>query len=127
MLTGLGIILRLELDDKLFVNRSHKPGSELKDAIMGTDATRAWHQWRERKKFIASLRSSGPDAVIAFPNESAVFQQVFGKIQEEEQSITVQYTRPLNELAAWRRGQPTQETKEKPCLSLPCMTNPELC
>ena len=84
-----------ELKERLFTNKSKRPGDDLKEALRTDDDTLAWQAWHVAHDLIWQCCRPGPPLV--FPGEKELIRAMYDQIGKEEQVISPPYTRtPLD-------------------------------
>ena len=77
---GPGWYSPAELKERLFTNKSKRPGDDTKEALRTDGNTIAWQAWG-----------------LVFPGEKEIFRAMYAQVGEEEQVISPPYTRtPLD-------------------------------
>ena len=85
---GLGWYSLSEREERLFTNRSNRPGDDMKDELRTDGDPVAWQAWRTTQNQLWQLRQ--PDPPLEFPGEQGIFIDMCAQVREEEQSY------PLN-------------------------------
>ena len=92
---GPGWYSPAELKERLFTNKSNRPGDDTKEALRTDGNTAAWQAWYAAQNLIWQLCQPAPPLV--FPGEQEIFRAMYAQIGEEEQVISPPYTRtPLD-------------------------------
>ena len=92
---GPGWYSPAELKERLFTNKSKRPGDDLKEALRTDDDTLAWQSWHVAHDLIWQCCRPGPPLV--FPGEKELIRAMYDQIGKEEQVISPPYTRtPLD-------------------------------
>ena len=92
---GPGWYSPADLKERLFTNKSKRPGDDLKEALRTDDDTLAWHAWNVAHDLIWESCRPGPPLV--FPGEKELIRAMYDQIGKEEQIISPPYTRtPLD-------------------------------
>ena len=92
---GPGWYSPAELKERLFTNKSKRPGDDLKEALRTDDDTLAWQAWHVAHDLIWQCCRPGPPLV--FPGEKELIRAMYDQIGKEEQVISPPYTRtPLD-------------------------------
>eukprot|EP00434_Breviolum_minutum_P045896 symbB.v1.2.041250.t1/scaffold7975.1/size9582/1 len=92
---GPGWYSPAELKERLFTNKSNRPGDDTKEALRTDGNTTAWQAWYAAQNLIWQLCQPAPPLV--FPGEQEIFRAMYAQIGEEEQVISPPYTRtPLD-------------------------------
>jgi len=89
MATGPGYYTVAQREDRLFDNRSNRPGDDLKDDVCPTTAIEAWQFWNAQKHGFTLLNQPGP--VVVFPDETTVLDPLLQQICREEELLSLQY------------------------------------
>ena len=90
---GLGWYSPAELKERLFTNKSKRPGDDTKEALRTDGNTIAWQAWDTARNIIWQSCQPGPPLV--FPGEKQIFRAMYAQVGEEEQVISPPYTRTL--------------------------------
>ena len=97
---GPGWCSPADLKERLFTNKSKRPGDDTKEALRTDDNTIAWQAWNVAHDLI--WQSCRPGPPLVFPGEKELIRAMYDQIGEEEQVISPPYTRtPLD---AFMRG-----------------------
>eukprot|EP00434_Breviolum_minutum_P035518 symbB.v1.2.031444.t1/scaffold3650.1/size52688/8 len=92
---GPGWYSPADLKERLFTNKSKRPGDDTTDALRTDGNTIAWQAWDTARNIIWQSCQPGPPLV--FPGEKEIFRAMYAQIGEEEQVISPPYTRtPLD-------------------------------
>ena len=92
---GPGWYSPAELKERLFTNKSKRPGDDLKEALRTDDDTLAWQAWHVAHDLI--WQSCRPGPPLVFPGEKELIRAMYDQIGKEEQVISPPYTRtPLD-------------------------------
>ena len=92
---GPGWYSPAELKERLFTNKSKRPGDDTKEALRTDGNTIAWQAWDTARNIIWQSCQPGPPLV--FPGEKEIFRAMYAQIGEEEPVISPPYTRtPLD-------------------------------
>ena len=92
---GPGWYSPAELKERLFTNKSKRPGYDTKEALRTDGNTIAWQAWDTARNIIWQSCQPGPPLV--FPGEKEIFRAMYAQVGEEEQIISPPYTRtPLD-------------------------------
>ena len=95
MARGPGWYSPAELKERLFTNKSKRPGDDLKEALRTDDDTLAWQAWHVAHDLIWQCCRPGPPLV--FPGEKELIRAMYDQIGKEEQVKSPPYTRtPLD-------------------------------
>ena len=90
-----------EREERLFTNRSNRPGDDMKDELRSDGDPVAWQAWRTRQNQLWQLRQ--PDPRLEFPGEQGIFIDMYAQVREEEQVISPQFTRNQEDVSMRRR------------------------
>ena len=88
---GPGWYSPAEREERLFTNKSNRPGDDMKEALRTDGNTAAWHAWSTTQNQLRQLRQPAPPLV--FPGEQEIFRAMYAQVGEEEQVISPPYTR----------------------------------
>ena len=92
---GPGWYSPAELKERLFTNKSNRPGDDTKEALRTDGNTAAWQAWYAAQNLLRQLCQPAPPLV--FPGEQEIFRAMYAQVGEEEQVISSPYTRtPLD-------------------------------
>ena len=92
---GPGWYSPAELKERLFTNKSNRPGDDTKEALRTDGNTAAWQAWYAAQNILRQLCQPAPPLV--FPGEQEIFRAMYAQVGEEEQVISPPYTRtPLD-------------------------------
>ena len=81
--------------ERLFTNKSKRPGDDMKEALRTDGNTIAWQAWNVAHDLI--WQSCRPGPPLVFPGEKELTRAMYAQISEEEQVISPPYTRtPLD-------------------------------
>ena len=95
MARGPGWYSSADLKERLFTNKSKRPGDDLKEALRTDDDTVAWQAWNVAHDLI--WQSCRPGPPLVFPGEKELIRAMYDQIGKEEQIISPPYTRaPLD-------------------------------
>ena len=97
---GLAGTHPLSLKERLFTNKSNRPGDDMKEALRNEGNTAAWQAWYAAQNLLRQVRQPAPPLV--FPGEQEIFRAMYAQVGEEEQIIYPSYTR--TQLDASMRG-----------------------
>ena len=97
---GPGWYSPAELKERLFANKSNRPGDDMKEALRTDGNTAAWQAWYAAQNLLRQVRQPAPPLV--FPGEQEIFRAMYAQVAEEEQVISLPYTR--TQLDASMRG-----------------------
>ena len=87
---GPGWYSPAEREERLFTNKSNRPGDDMKEASRTDGNTAAWQAWSTTQNQLWQLRQPAPPLV--FPGEE-IFLDMYTQVREEEQIISPPYTR----------------------------------
>ena len=97
---GPGWYSLTEREERLFTNKSNRLG-DMKDALR-TDADPAvWQAWTTTQNQLWQLRQPAPRLV--FPGEQEIFLHMYTQVREEEQIISLPFTRSQEDVSMRRR------------------------
>eukprot|EP00434_Breviolum_minutum_P045708 symbB.v1.2.041039.t1/scaffold7757.1/size9484/1 len=105
---GPGWYSPAELKERLFTNKSNRPGDDMKEALRTDGNTAAWQAWYAAQDLLRQLRQPAPPLV--FPGEQVIFRAMYAQVGEEEQVISPPYTR--TQLDASMRGRKKRKQGE---------------
>ena len=88
---GPGWYSPAEREERLFTNKSNRPGDDMKEALRTDGNTAAWQAWSTTQNQLRQLRQPAPPLV--FPGEQEIFRAMYAQVGEEEQVISPPYTR----------------------------------
>ena len=92
---GPGWYSPADLKERLFTNKSKRPGDDLKEALRTDDDTIAWQAWNVAHDLI--WQSCRPGPPLVFPGEKELIRAMYDQIGKEEQVISPPYIRtPLD-------------------------------
>ena len=96
----------LYAQDKLFQNRSHKPGEVMQEVVYSGPGWEAvWYRWQQHKFYLDSTRSVDPE--ITFLDEQVVIAQLHDAIDGEGNEISDKFARleeqPCNDIRSKRQ------------------------
>ena len=97
-----------ELKERLFTNKSNQPGVDMKEALRTDGNTAAWQAWSAAQHLLRQLRQPAPPLV--FPGEQEIFSAMYAQVGEEEEVISIPYTR--TQLDASLRGRKKRKQGE---------------
>ena len=80
-----------EREERLFTNRSNRPGDDMKDELRTDGDPIAWRAWSTAQNQLWQLRQPAPP--LEFPGEQGMFIDMYAQVREEEQVISPQFTR----------------------------------
>ena len=96
-----GLVGIRSLRERLFTNRSNRPGDDMKDELRTDGDPMAWQAWRTAQNQLWQLRQPAPP--LEFPGEQGMFIDMYAQVREEEQVISPQFTRNQQDVSMRRR------------------------
>ena len=90
-----------EREERLFTNRSNRPGDDMKDELRTYGDPVAWRTWSSAQNQLWQLRQPGPP--LKFPGEQGMFIDMYAQVRQEEQVISLQFTRSQEDVCMRRR------------------------
>ena len=90
-----------EREERLFTNRSNRPGDDMKDELRTDGDPIAWRAWSTAQNQLWQLRQPAPP--LEFPGEQGMFIDMYAQVREEEQVISPQFTRSQQDVSMRRR------------------------
>ena len=90
-----------EREERLFTNRSNRPGDDMKDELRTDGDPIAWRTWSTAQNQLWQLRQPAPP--LEFPCEQGMFIDMYAQVREEEQVISLQFTRSQQDVSMRRR------------------------
>ena len=90
-----------EREERLFTNRSNRPGDDMKDELRTDGDPIAWRAWSTAQNQLWQLRQPAPP--LEFPCEQGMFIDMYAQVREEEQVISRQFTRSQQDVSMRRR------------------------
>ena len=90
-----------EREERLFTNRSNRPGDDMKDELRTDGDPMAWQAWRTAQNQLWQLRQPAPP--LEFPGEPGMFIDMYAQVREEEQVISPQFTCNQQDVSMRRR------------------------
>ena len=97
---GPGWYSPAEREERLFTNKSNRPGDDMKEALRTDGNSAVWQAWTTTQNQLRQLRQPAPPLV--FPGEAEIFRDMYTQVGEEEQIISPPYTRIQEDVR--RRG-----------------------
>ena len=97
---GPGWYSPAEREERLFTNKSNRPGDDMKEALRTDGNIAVWQAWTTTQNQLRQLRQPAPPLV--FPGEHEIFLAMYTQVGEEEQIISPPYTRIQDDVR--RRG-----------------------
>ena len=101
---GPGWYSPAELKERLFTNKSKRPGDDTKEALRTDGNTTAWQAWYAAQNLI--WQSCQPAPPLVFPGEKEIFRAMYAQIGEEEQDFPSIYSHSAGCIYEW-----TEEAK----------------
>ena len=98
---GPGWYSLTEREERLFTNKSNRPGDDMKDALRTDGDPAAWQAWSITQNQLWQLRQPAPPLV--FPGEQEIFLDMYTQVREEEQIISPPFTRSQEDVSMRRR------------------------
>ena len=98
---GPGWYSLAEREERLFTNKSNRPGDDMKDALRTDGDPVAWQAWSTTQNQLWQLRQPAPPLV--FPGEQEIFLDMYTQVREEEQIISPPFTRSQEDVSMRRR------------------------
>lgn len=95
-----------EREERLFTNRSTRPGDDMKEELRSDGDHAAWQAWLTAQQQLWRLRQPGPP--VAFPGDSDLFADMYTQVREEEQAISLSFTQNQQEASTRRRNKRKQ-------------------
>ena len=71
-----------EREERLFTNRSNRPGDDMKDELRTDGDPIAWRIWSTSQNQLWQLRQPAPP--LEFPGEQGMFTDMYAQVREEE-------------------------------------------
>ena len=90
-----------EREERLFTNRSNRPGDDMKDELRTDGDPVVWRAWITAQNQFWQLRQPGPP--LEFPGEHGIFTDMYAQVREEEQVISPQFTCSQQDISMRRR------------------------
>ena len=81
---GPGWYSLAEREERLFTNRSNRPGDDMKDELRTDNDSYAWSTWRTSQDQLWQLRQPAPP--VEFPGEQGMLTSMYAQVREEEHS-----------------------------------------
>ena len=94
---GPGWYSPAEREERLFTNKSNRPGDDMKEALRTDGDSAAWQAWSTTQNQLWHLRQPAPPLV--FPGEQEIFRDMYTQVREEEQIISPPYTRSQEDVS----------------------------
>ena len=95
-----------EREERLFTNRSNRPGDDMKDELRTDGDPIAWRAWSTAQNQLWQLRQPAP--ALEFPGEQGMFIDMHAQVREEEQVISPQFTRSQQDVSMRKRKKSKQ-------------------
>ena len=77
MTKGPGWYSPAEREERLFTNKSNRPGDDVKEALLADGNTAAWQAWSTTQYQLRQLRQPAPPLV--FPGEQEIFRAMYAQ------------------------------------------------
>ena len=98
---GPGWYSPAEREERLFTNKSNRPGDGMKEALRTDGNSAVWQAWTTTQNQLRQLRQPAPPLV--FPGEAEIFRDMYTQVGGEEQIISPPYTRIQEDVRRRRR------------------------
>ena len=98
---GPGWYSLAEREERLFTNRSNRPGDDMKDELRTDNDSYAWSTWRTAQDQLWQLRQPAPP--VEFPGEQGMLTSMYAQVREEEQVISLQFVGSQQDVSKCRR------------------------
>ena len=98
---GPGWYSLAEREERLFTNRSTRPGDDMKDELRTDGDPIAWSNWSTSQNQLWQLRQPAPPLV--FPGEHGIVSNMYTQVREEEQVINPQFIGSQQDVSKSRR------------------------
>ena len=98
---GPGWYSLTEREERVFTNKSNRPGDDMKDALRTDGDPAAWQAWSTTQNQLWQLCQPAPPLV--FPGEQEIFLDMYTQVREEEQIISPPFTRSQEDVSMRRR------------------------
>ena len=92
---------RSQREERLFTNRSNRPGDDMKDELRTDGDPIAWRIWSTAQNQLWQLRQPAPP--LEFPGEQGMFTDMYAQVREEEQVISLQFIGSQQDISKRRR------------------------
>ena len=76
-----------EREERLFTNRSNRPGDDMKDELRTDSDPAGWRIWSTSLNQLWQLRQPAPP--LEFPGEQGMLTNMYAQVREEEQVISL--------------------------------------
>ena len=73
--------------ERLFTNKSNRPGDDMKEALRTDGNIAVWQAWTTTQNQLRQLRQPAPP--LMFPGEAETFRDMYTQVGEEEQIISL--------------------------------------
>ena len=80
------LVFTREREERLFTNKSNRPGDDMKEALRTDGNIAVWQAWTTTQNQLWQLRQPAPPWV--FPGEHEIFLAMYTQVGEEEQIIS---------------------------------------
>ena len=90
-----------EREERLFTNRSNRPGDDMKDELRTDGDPIPWRIWSTAQNQLWQLRQPAPP--LDFPGEQGMFTDMYAQAREEEQVISLQFICGQQDVSKRRR------------------------
>ena len=90
-----------EREERLFTNRSNRPGDDMKDELRTDSDPIAWRIWSTSQNQLWQLRQPAPP--LEFPGEQGMLTNMYAQVREEEQVISLQFICSQQDVSKSRR------------------------
>ena len=90
-----------EREERLFTNRSNRPGDDMKDELRTDSDPTAWSTWRTSQNQLWQLRQ--PASPLEIPGEQGMLTNMYAQVREEEQVISLQFIGSQQDVSMCRR------------------------
>ena len=90
-----------EREERLFTNRSNRPGDDMKDELRTDSDPTAWRIWSTSQNQLWQLRQPAPP--LEFPGEQGMLTNMYAQVREEEQVISLQFICSQQDVSKSRR------------------------
>jgi len=99
---GRGWYSLAEREERLFTNRSHRPGDDMKDEPRTENDSCAWSTWRTAQDQLWQLRQPAPP--VEFPGEQGMLTSMYAQVRQEEQVISLQFVGSQQDVSKSKKG-----------------------
>ena len=90
-----------EREERLFTNRSNRPGDDMKDELRTDSDPTAWRIWSTSQNQLWQLHQPAPP--LEFPGEQGMLTDMYAQVREEEQVISLQFICSQQDVSKSRR------------------------